>query len=143
MKLANNLSFESVLESYQTLYDCEYSDFQKKQLEFGYEDSLDISQYANPAFNYMQMNFIRNGLVKNLDISKYAFVEYDQHLMEVIYRLLESGTEFDRYVDGGRLDIDKLIDDYAMLCKHNSFMQLDSWAAHSIYKGAPYYTSYK
>lgn len=143
MKLTNNLSFESVLESYQSLYDCEYSDFQKKQLEFGYEDRVDISQYANPAFNYMQMNFIRNGLLKNLDISKYAFVEYDQHLMEVIYRLLESGVEFDRYVDEGRLDIDKCIDDYASLCKRKRTTQLDSWAAHSIYKGAPYYTSYE
>lgn len=143
MKLANNLSFESILEAYQSFYDCEYSDFQKKQLEFGYEDNLDISQYANPAFNYMQMNFVRNGLLKNLDVSKYAFVEYNQHVMEVIYRLLESGAEFGRYVVEDRLDIDKLIDDYAMLCKHNSVTQLDSWAVHLIYKDTPYYTSYK
>lgn len=142
MKLANNLSVESVLESYESFYDCEYSDFQKKQLEFGYEDCLDISKYADPAFNYMQMNFIRNGLAKNLDVSKYAFVEYNQHVMEVIYRLLESGAELDRYVVEDHLDIDTLIDDYASLCKRKGFMPLDSWAAHSIYKGAPYYTSY-
>ena len=142
MKLANNLSFESTLQMYESLYKCEYSDFQKKQLKFGYEDTLDISQYANPAFNYMQMNFIRNGLLKNLDISKYAFVEYNQHVMEVIYRLLEAGAQFDRYVVKDHVDVDKLIDDYASLCKCKRKTQLDSWAVHSIYKDAPYYTSY-
>lgn len=142
MKLTNNLSFESVLESYESLYKCEYSDFQKTQLKFGYEDNLDISQYANPAFSYMQMNFIRNGLLKNLDISKYAIVEYNQYVMEVIYRLLESDAQFDRYVVEDHLDIDKLIDDYASLCKRKRTTQLDSWVVHSIYKDAPYYTSY-
>lgn len=61
MKLTNNLSFESTLQMYESIYNYEYSDFQKKQLEFGYEDNLDISKYANPEFNYLQMNFIRNG----------------------------------------------------------------------------------
>ena len=102
-----------------------------------------MKTYLNKGFDKLQLAQILIGYEDNVDISKYAFVEYDQHLMEVIYRLLESGVEFDRYVDEGRLDIDKLIDDYAMLCKHNSVMQLDSWAAHSIYKGAPYYTSYE
>lgn len=143
MKLTNNLSFESTLQMYESFYKCKYSDFQKKQLEFGYEDNLDISKYADPEFNYMQMNFIRNGLLKNLDISKYAFVEYNQHVMEVIYRLLESDAQFDRYVVEDHLDIDKLIDDYASLCKHTWATSLDSWAVHSIYKGAPYYTSYE
>ena len=142
MKLANNLSFESILQMYESFYNCEYSDFQKTQLKFGYEDNLDISRYVNPAFNYMQMNFIRNGLLKNLDISKYAFVEYNQHVMEVIYRLLEAGAQFDRYVVEDHLDIDKLIDDYTSLCKRKRTTQLDSWAVHSIYKDAPYYTSY-
>ena len=142
MKLKSNLSFESVLESYQSLYKCKYSDYQKKQLEFGYEDNLDISQYADPAFNYLQMNFIRNGLVRNLDVSKYAFVEYNEHLMDVIYRLLRSGAEFDQYVNGKYLDLDALIHDYALLCKRTGLMPIDEWGLRYIFNNAPYRAHY-
>lgn len=143
MKLTNNLSFESILESYQSLYKCKYSDYQKNQLEFGYEDNLDVSQYANPEFNYLQMNFIRNGLAKNLDITKYAFVEYNEHLMDVIYCLLTHDVNFDQYVNGEYLDLDALIHDYALLCKRTGRMPIDEWGLRYIFNHAPYYTSYE
>ena len=142
MKLKNNLTFESILASYEAFYNCEYSDYQKKQLEFGYEDNLDVSQYANPAFNYMQMNYIRRGLMSNLDVSRYAFVEYNQYLMEVIYHLLKYSSNFDQYVINDQLNLDKLMSDYDSLSEHTVLPRLDNWGEHTIYKDAPYRVSY-
>jgi hypothetical protein len=142
MKLTNNLSFESTLQMYESFYNYEYSDFQKKQLEFGYEDNLDISKYANPEFNYLQMNFIRNGLVRKLDVDKYSFVEYNEHLMDVIYRLLTHDANFDSYVNGEYLDLDALIHDYALLCKRKGLMPIDEWGLRYIFNHAPYRVYY-
>lgn len=138
MKLSNNLSFESALQSYETKYNCKYHEYQKKQLEFGHEDNLDISMYANPAFDDIQMTYIRNGLEKNLGAHRYAFVEYNRFLMEVIYRLLEVGEQFDKYVNGDYLDVDTLINDYALLCKRTNLMPLDKWGEYNILDHAPY-----
>ena len=88
------------------------------------------------------MNFIRNGLVRNLDVSKYAFVEYNEHLMDVIYRLLRSGAEFDQYVNGKYLDLDALIHDYALLCKRTGLMPIDEWGLRYIFNHAPYRAYY-
>ena len=141
MKLKSNLSFKSVLQSYEAKYNCKYSDYQKKQLEFGYEDNLDISVYANPEFNYLQMNFIRNGLLRNLEVHKYAFVEYNEHLMDVIYRLLTSGANFDRYIKGEYLHLDKLMYDYRSLCRDTNLRPIDEWGVHYISNHAPYYVN--
>ena len=138
MKLTNNLTFDSIVSVYEEKYKCKYNDFQKKQIEFGYEDGLDVSKYANPEFNYLQMNFIRNGLVRNLDVDKYAFVEYNEHLMDVIYRVLRSGAEFDQYVNGDYLDLDALIHDYALLCKRTALIPIDEWGLRYIFNHAPY-----
>lgn len=143
MKLTNNLSFESILASYEAFYNCEYNDSQKKQLEFGYEDGINISKYANPEFNYLQMNFIRNGLAKNLEVDKYAFVQYNQYLMEMIYRLLSSGEQFDKYVDGNYLDLARLGYDYELSCKKAKIMPIDEFGKHYVLNHAPYRVYYK
>lgn len=138
MKLTNNLSLDSIVSLYEEKYKCKYNDYQKKQIEFGYEDGLDISKYTNPEFNYLQMNFIRNGLVRDLNVTKYAFVEYNEHLMDVIYRLLTNGANFDEYVNGEYLDLDKLMCDYGLLCRNKSLMRMDEWGVHYIFNHAPY-----
>lgn len=138
MKLTNNLSFESILTSYEAFYNCEYNHQQKKQFEFGYEDGLNISKYANPEFNHMQMNFIRNGLAKNLDVDKYAFVEYNQYVMEMIYLALSSGEQFDKYVNGNYLDLAKLGHDYELLCRQTNLMPIDEFGKNYVLDHAPY-----
>ena len=143
MKLTNNLTFDSIVSLYEEKYKCKYNDFQKKQIEFGYEDGLDVSKYANPEFNYLQMNFIRNGLVRNLDVDKYAFVEYNEHLMGVIYRLLRSGVEFDQYTNGEYLNLDALMRDYALLCKQTALMPIDERGLRDISNHAPYRVYHK
>lgn len=112
MKLTNNLSFESLIRMYEDQHEHSYDEYQLDELQDGYDSGLDISIYANPAFDRVQMSLIRLGLENNIDINKYAFVEYNYYLMEIIYELLNHGAYFDRYVLRDRLDIDKLIKDH-------------------------------
>ena len=63
MKLENNLSFDSMLQKYEGQYNHE----QLYWLRRGYDNGLDISLYANPAFNSMQMRIIMYGLENGVD----------------------------------------------------------------------------
>ena len=95
MKLRNNLSFESVLESYQSLYKCKYSDYQKNQLEFGHGDDLDVSVYAKTYLTASQMHALRDGLILGFDMKPYAKAKLDVlSIREEIERLM-SESNFD------------------------------------------------
>ena len=119
MKLANNL----------TLY----------WLRKGYDEGLDISLYANPAFNSNQMHTIMYGLENGVDAKLYAFVEYHNFMMQVIYHLLTNGARFDKYIIEDHLDIDKIMSDYDLLIRYKGFRRLSKYAIDAIYDGAPYY----
>ena len=139
MKLTNNLSFESLIQMYEEQYEHRYDEYQLEELRDGYNNSLDISIYANPAFDRVQMSLIRLGIENNIDISKYAVVEYSYYLMEIIYELLRHGAYFDKYVLQDCLDIDKLIKDHDKLCSRTCLRPLSNWGRATIEDGAPYY----
>ena len=54
---------------------------------------LDISKYADPKFNDLQMWQIRQGLEAGLDVSKYANPKFDYLQMEQIRLGLEAGLD--------------------------------------------------
>ena len=136
MKLENNLSFDSMLQKYEGQYNHE----QLYWLRRGYDNGLDISLYANPAFNSMQMHIIMYGLENGVDATLYAFVEYHNFMMQVIYHLLANGARFDKYVIEDHLDVDAIISDYDLLIKYKGYSRLSTQAINKIYVGAPYYT---
>lgn len=136
MKLENNLSFDSMLQKYEGQYNRE----QLYWLRRGYDNGLDISLYANPAFNSMQMHIIMYGLENGVDATLYAFVEYHNLMMQVIYHLLANGARFDKYVIEDHLDVDAIMSDYDLLIKYKSYSRLSIQAINKIYDGAPYYT---
>lgn len=135
MKLKNNLTFESFTQAYEDQYNHE----QLWRLRKGYDEGLDISLYANPAFNSSQMHAIMYGLQNGVDATLYAFVEYHEFMMQVIYYLLANGARFDRYVDEGRLDVDKIMRGYDSLIRYKGFSRLSKYAIDTIYDCAPYY----
>ena len=135
MKLKNNLTFESFIQAYGDQYD----HAQLWWLRKGYDEGLDISLYANPAFDSNQMHTIMYGLQNGVDATLYAFVEYHNFMMQVIYHLLANGARFDKYVVEDHLDVDKLMSDYELLIGYKGFSRLDKWAIDMIYDGAPYY----
>lgn len=136
MKLENNLSFDSMLQKYEG----QYNDEQLYWLRRGYDNGLDISLYANPAFNSMQMHIIMYGLENGVDATLYAFVEYHNFMMQVIYHLLANGARFNKYVIEDHLDVDAIISDYDLLIKYKGYSRLSTHAINKIYDGAPYYT---
>lgn len=139
MKLKANLSFKSLIQTYEDQYEHHYDEYQLRELKRGYDGGLDISIYANPEFDNVQMSCIRLGLDNDVDITKYAFVEYNYYLMETIYDLLNHGAYFDRYVLRDHLDVDTLIRDHDKLCARTGLRPLSNWGRATIEDGAPYY----
>ena len=139
MRLKTNLSFESLIQTYEDQYEHRYSGYQLEELKRGYDSGLDISIYANPEFDNVQMSYIRLGLENNIDINKYAFVKYNYYVMETIYDLLNHGAYFDRYVLRDRLDVDTLIRDHDKLCARTGLRPLSNWGRATIEDDAPYY----
>ena len=60
------------------------------QIRVGLKENLDVSLYANPEFNWKQMEQIRLDLKDNLDVSKYAKLEYNWQQMKEIREKLEN-----------------------------------------------------
>ena len=76
MKLKNNLSFDNLIKYYESMYKCSYDDFQVDELRIGYERGIDISQYTSVDYSSYQMEEIRLGLECNLDVSVYATTQF-------------------------------------------------------------------
>ena len=59
----------------------------------GLQDNLDVSKYANPNLDWLQMNEISSGLKDNLDVSKYSKTEYSwKQMREIREKLLKEST---------------------------------------------------
>lgn len=61
-----------------------YNCFQLRQILNGIISNIDISKYTNPIYTWEQMYEIRLGLEKELDVDIYANPEYDWRKMEQI-----------------------------------------------------------
>ena len=58
--------------------------YQMEEIRLGLMKNLDVSIYAKPEYNGDQMEAIRLGLMQNLDVSVYAKPEYTRNQMGVI-----------------------------------------------------------
>ena len=97
MKLANNMTFENLIQSYEEMYDCKYDNLQLKELRYGFKQGLDISAFSNPKFAFNQMDEIRQGLVENLNVSIYAKPTFDVGQMRQIKKGLERNVDVSKY----------------------------------------------
>ena len=77
-KIYNNLNIENLMK---TKMFNQFNDFQQEEIIKGLKDSLDISFYNKPYFNYLQMGLIRTGLENNLDVSIYAKKHFNEYQM--------------------------------------------------------------
>ena len=67
---------------------------QMLEIVFGLKDGVDVSLYAKPEYDYMQMGVIRFGLLNGIDITHYAFPEYSWEQMQQIQFGVEDGIDF-------------------------------------------------
>lgn len=97
MKLANNMTFENLIQSYEEMYDCKYDNLQLKELRYGFKQGLDISVFSNPKFAFNQMDEIRQGLAENLNVEIYAKPTFDVGQMRQIKKGLEHDVDVSKY----------------------------------------------
>ena len=69
MKLMNNMSIDSLTRMYEQQ---DFDDLQLNEIRVGLDRGVDVSIYANRIYHWGQMQMIRKGLERHLDISKYA-----------------------------------------------------------------------
>ena len=62
MKLATNLTFDNIIQSYKERYDYEFDEYQLFELKTGFDDGLNIDLFAYPYFNDEIMYAIRSVL---------------------------------------------------------------------------------
>ena len=84
-KIYNNLNVENLSK---TEWFNQFNKEQQNEVLKGLKANIDISKYAKLEFNWNQMWQIRAGLEANLDISKYANSEIDYKEMNEIRKEL-------------------------------------------------------
>lgn len=62
MKLKNNLTFESIIQTHEDQHSCSFDSEQLKELKAGYESGLHIDAYADPIIDYLTMFSIRRAI---------------------------------------------------------------------------------
>ena len=87
MQLKTNFSFEPTFEMLEATYDCEYTIEQKRILQQGFANGVDIHKYANPKLKWTYTDRIRQALERGIDISKYISPDYVHQVIEIIYML--------------------------------------------------------
>lgn len=68
MKLMNDISLDALMKTY------EHQDFDEDQLnaiKIGLERRVNVSIYTNSKYHWAQMQLIRTGLERRLDVSEY------------------------------------------------------------------------
>lgn len=91
------------IKSAKTIEDYEnmgvFDNSQMEWIRWGLEKGLDVSWYADPKFDAEQMKWIHWGLKNGLDVSIYADPKYDESQMYEIYLGLENGIDVSWYAD--------------------------------------------
>ena len=78
-------------------YSREFGESEMEVIKDGIDKGLDVSIYAKHDYNWRQMQEIRKGLEKGLDVSVYAKPEFDDWQMREIRRGLEQGVDVSIY----------------------------------------------
>jgi hypothetical protein len=73
--------------------------YQLKEILKGIKEKLDVSIYAKPVFNYIQMEIIRWGLEDGLDVHLYADKKFNSEQMLQIYFGLIDEINVETYAD--------------------------------------------
>ena len=100
-----------------------------------------MQEYLSKGFYPNQRSQIRRGLVDNIDVSKYAFIQYDSMFMRVLRELMTFDDTFDMndYVDNDKFDVQRLLSRHMAIahpCGH--VIPLSSFRDYIISRG-PYY----
>lgn len=119
MKLKNNLTFESIIQTYEDQCSCSFDSRQLEELKAGYESGLYIDAYADPIINYFMMFSIRQAIE---DRRQWLSNSKDQcRFAQFVYEEFND-LQLDELAIGLSKGVD--IEKYAMKCLNNDEMYL-------------------
>lgn len=101
-----------------------------------------MQEYSSKGFYSNQRSQIRRGLVDNIDVSKYAFIQYDSMFMRVLRELMTFDDTFDinDYVDNDKFDIQRLLSRHMSIAHpHGEITLLSPYTRNHIISHGPYY----
>lgn len=81
-----------------------YAKEQHQEILLGKEEGLDVSLYANPELNWLQMEQIRMGIKDKVDVSLYADPSYSYETMKQIRLSFYSSSDLASYLARGFVD---------------------------------------
>lgn len=87
-----------------TMMESSYIKEQHQEILLGKEEGLDVSLYANPEFNWLQMEQIRMGIKDKVDVSAYADPSYSYETMKQIRLSYYSSNDLTDYLERGFVD---------------------------------------
>lgn len=96
MKLSNNLSIDNIINSYKRRG---YYGQQLDVIREGLEKGLDVSLYTKPVFDLFQMRQIEYGLESGVNVEVYANSKYTSYHMKVIRLYLEQNLDVSHLLD--------------------------------------------
>lgn len=76
-----------------------FDEEQRREIEAGQKAGVDVSVYADPKYDFPQMEVIRIGLEQGLDVSIYADFKFSGSQMNQIRWGLEEGLDVSLYAD--------------------------------------------
>ena len=97
MKLTNNLTFESILQSFERKYGRQYNSMQLSYLRKGFDKGLDISRCANPRYEWTIMKEVLYGLNNGVDISRHLDFDTTEERAQLIRAGRERNLDVSRY----------------------------------------------
>lgn len=89
---------------YTMMESSEYMKEQHQEILLGKEEGLDVSLYANPELNWLQMEQIRMGIKDKVDVSAYADPSYSYETMKQIRLSFYSSNDLSEYLERGFVD---------------------------------------
>lgn len=97
MKLMNNLTFESTIQSFERKYGRQYNSMQLSHLRKGFDKGLDISRCANPRYDWTIMKEVLYGLNNDVDISRHLDFDTTEERAQLIRAGRERNLGVSRY----------------------------------------------
>lgn len=97
MKLTNNLTFESTIQTFERKYGRQYNSMQLSYLRKGFDKGLDISKYANPRYDWTIMKEVLYGLNNDVDISRHLDFDTTEERAQLIRAGRERNLDVSRY----------------------------------------------
>lgn len=107
MKLKNNLTFESIIQTYEDQHGCSFDSRQLEELKAGYEHGFHIDAFADPIISYLVMFSIRRAIEERRQwlsspkdqcrFARFVYEEFNDLQLDELAIGLSKGVNVDVY----------------------------------------------